>query len=146
MRALLLAIPFALLPTSALAQSRAADEVAIRARVTALEAAINSRDAASYSALFTEDGDAIVLGGAPLQGRAAIRAAMDMAWAATPTRRASITPTSIRFVGSDIAIINTLARFTEGATMTEDRGTWILVRQGATWLVTALRVLPALGA
>ena len=143
MRVLIPALAIAIAATPAAAQSRAADEAAIRTRVTALEAAINQRDAAAYAALFAADGDLIVLDGTPVQGREAIQASSAQNWAATPGRRATITPTSIRFVGPDIAIVNTLARFTVGATTTEDRGTWVLHREGGAWLVTALRVLPA---
>ncbi len=143
MRVLMPALAIAVTATPSVAQNRAADEAAVRVRVTALEAAINQRDAAAYAALFAADGDLIVLDGAPVQGRAAIEASSTESWAATRDRRATITPTSIRFVGPDIAIVNTLARFTVGATTTEDRGTWVLHREGGAWLITALRVLPA---
>jgi uncharacterized protein (TIGR02246 family) len=137
-----LAIAVSTAPVSG--QARPADEVAVRARVTALETAINQRDAAGYAALFAPDGDSIVLDAAPLQGRAAIQASVAQAWATTPNRRASITPTAVRFITADVAVVNTLARFTVNGTTTEDRGTWILHRQDGVWLIAALRVLPAL--
>ncbi|MGQ0736350.1 MAG: YybH family protein [Acidobacteriota bacterium] len=142
-RPIFLALAIAVIATPAAAQGRAADEAAVRARITVGVEAINRRDAAGWAALFTPDADVIVLDGPRAEGRAAIQALAAKNWAAAPNERATITPTAIRFLGSDIAIVNTTARFTGGAAPGEDRGTWVLQRQAGTWLITALRVMPA---
>lgn len=118
-------------------------ETAIRTRVSALETAWNKRDAAAIAAMYSADGDAIIMDAPVFTGRAALQvaAAHDISTQA-PTLRISITPTSIRFLRSDVAIVNTIARFNEGAGK-EDRGTWVLVRRKGEWLIAALRVLPA---
>lgn len=134
--ALTLAIP-------AFAQSRATDETAIRARVTAFEAAINKRDIAAVAALYAPDADLIVVDGPVATGRAAIQAATQRDWGTgSGTRRISLSVTGVRFLGSDVAIVSTRALFNEGP-VKEDRGTWIAVRQAGNWLIAALRVLPA---
>ena len=143
MRVLLGSLAVALLVAPVRAQDRAADETAIRNRVAALTNALNRRDAAAFAALFTADADVIVLEGARTQGRAAIQAANAKAMAAAPNERATITPTEIRFIGPDIAIVNTDARFTGGAAPLQDRGTWVLHRESGVWLIAALRVMPA---
>src|SRR5262245_36907750 len=96
----------AALVTSLTAQERTADEAAVRSRVTALANAINARDAASYAAMFAADADVIIIDGPRTAGRAAIQATAKSNWAAAPNERATITPTEIRFVGPDIAIVN----------------------------------------
>lgn len=125
------------------AQSRVADETALRARVAAFEAAINKRDMAGLAALYAPDADLIVIDGLLVAGRAAIQAATQRDWAAAPTRRISLTVRGIRFLAPDIAIVNTRAQFNEGP-VKEDRGTWVAVRQSSgDWLISALRVMPA---
>jgi hypothetical protein len=44
--------------------------------------------------------------------------------------------------GASVAIADTTARFSEGEP-TQDRGTWVMVRNNGAWRVAALRVLPA---
>lgn len=120
-----------------------ADEKAIRAQITAAEAAINKRDFAALGTLYTPDGDAII-GSAPTSSDPdAIRRHLAAAWAKAPAnRRISITVDAIRFITSDVAIANTTARFSEGEPL-EDRGTWVMARRDGTWRVAAIRVQPA---
>ena len=113
------------------------------AHIMAAVDAINRRDVAGWAALFTRDADVIILNEPRVEGRAAIQALAATNWAGAPNERAVITPTGIRFLGSDVAIVNTAARFTGGAAPAEDRGTWVLQRQAGRWLATALRVMPA---
>ena len=143
MRMILAAAVLTLCAAPVSAQARAADETALRARVTAFEVAINKRDMAGLAALYAPDADLIVIDGPTVSGRAAIQAAAQRDWGIGPaTRRISLTVTNIRFVGPDVAVINTRAVFNEGP-VREDRGTWIAVRQAGSWLIAALRVLPA---
>jgi uncharacterized protein (TIGR02246 family) len=143
MRALPTVIILALSAVPGSAQSRPSDETALRGRVAAFEAAINKRDLPALAALYASDADLIVMDGPVVQGRAAIQAATQKDWSATPTRRISLTVVDIRFLGADMAIINTRAQFNEGP-VKEDRGTWAVTRQpGGPWLIAALRVMPA---
>ncbi len=125
------------------AQGRAADEAALRAHAVAIENALNKRDAAALGALFTVDGDEINGDGPLVSGREAMRR-VDGAELAKwpPTMRFSLTVTGIRFLGQDVAIVETAARFNEGP-VRANRGTWVSVRQGGKWLIAALRVYPA---
>ena len=143
MRIVLVLAVLLLKPALLHAQGSNRDETAIRTRISALETAWNKRDAAAIAAMYTADGDVIIMDAPVATGRAALQvaAARDMS-TQSRTLRISITPTSIRFLSSDVAIVNTVARFNEGA-VTEDRGTWMLVRRKGKWLIAALRVLPA---
>lgn len=123
-------------------QNQAADEAAIRDRVAAMETALNAGDYAGVAALYAPDGDVMIVDGPIVSGRAAIQADAEADWGAAPERRIALTVTSLRFLGPDVAIVNTRAELNEGAW--EDRGTWVMVRRGGEWLLAALRVLPAL--
>ena len=143
MRVVLGSLAVTLLVTPARGQDRSADETAVRNRVAAATSALNRRDGAAFGALFSADADVIVLANPRTHGRPAIQAVAAKDWAAAPNERATITPTEIRFVGADVAIANTVGRFTGGATPSEDRGTWVLYRESGGWVITALRVMPA---
>jgi len=61
---------------------------------------------------------------------------------ASQSQRINIVVSNIRFLTPDIAIVETVATFTEGE-VRENRGTSVLVREGGTWLQAALRVFAA---
>ena len=143
MRSLLLVVALAIGTAAAIAQDRVADEKAIRAISVAFEKAINQRDYAGIGALYTPDADLIVQDGPIVAGRVAIEAATQRDWSSSPTRRITLTVTGVRFLSTDLAIVNTRAQFNNGP-VKEDRGTWIAVRQSnGAWLIAALRVMPA---
>ena len=68
MRILLVVAALSFAPP-ALAQSRTADEAALRGRVVAFESAFNKRDGAALGALYAEDADVIIADGALVVGR-----------------------------------------------------------------------------
>lgn len=143
MRSIAIALAVVCGATSLSAQSRAADETAIRANAAAIESAINKRDAVALGAFFTADADEINVDGPLNSGREAMRKAAEADLAKwPPTMRFTLTVTGIRFLGQDIAIVETAGRFNEGS-VRATRGTWVSVRQGGKWLITALRVYPA---
>ncbi len=143
MRMFLVGAVLALGAASVFSQSRVADETALRAQVAAFEAAINKRDMAGVAALFAPDADLIVLNGPLVIGRWAIQTAFERGLGTlAATIRISITVTDIRFLGSDVAIVNARAQFNEG--LPDDRGTRVYARQpGGDWLISAQRVMPA---
>jgi len=145
MRTTIVALTFAFAATTLPAQSRATDEAAIRAHAVAIESAINKRDVAAVVALFTPDGDEINGDGPRVAGREAMRQAQVADFAKWPaTMRFTLAVTGIRYLGQDVAIVETTAQFSEGA-VRSNRGTWVSVRQGGKWLIAALRVYPAQG-
>jgi uncharacterized protein (TIGR02246 family) len=134
-----------LLSTAApcLAQSRPKDAAAIRNRVAAYEAAVNNHDGREIAALFTPDGDFVFFDSPRIEGRDSIGKAQGEAVSGWPsTRKFTLEVTNIRFLGSDVAIVETLARFSEGE-MTSNRGTVVMARRNGKWFWAALRVYPA---
>jgi uncharacterized protein (TIGR02246 family) len=119
------------------------DEAAIRSNVAAYETAWNKRDIAGVLATYTPDADVVVFDGPRTAGREAIRRRLSEDLATTPpTMRISLTVTGIRPLTPESAIVDTVARFNEGA-VRENRGTSVFVRRDGRWLVSALRVFPA---
>ena len=144
MRTTLLALCL-LLPVTApaLAQSRPADEAAIRRSIAAYESAINQRDSRAIAGLFTREADAVFFDSPRMVGRDSIAKGHNEAIGSWPsTRRFSLEVTNIRFLRSDLALVETLGRFSEGE-MTSDRGTILMARRDGKWLWDALRVYPA---
>jgi uncharacterized protein (TIGR02246 family) len=136
-----------LLPATApaLAQTRSTGEAAIRNSVAAYQSAVNQRDARAIAGLFTRDADAVYFDSPRFVGRDSIAKAQKETISSWPsTRRFSLEVTNIRFLGSDLALVETLARFSEGE-MTSNRGTILMARRDGKWLWEALRVYPAQG-
>ncbi len=134
-----------LLPATApaLAQTRPTDEAAIRQSVSAYESAVNQRNAPAIAGLFTRDADVVYFDSPRVVGRDAIGKDLNKAIAGWPSsRRFSLEVTNIRFLGSDLALVETLARFSEGE-MTSNRGTALMARRDGKWFWEALRVYPA---
>ncbi len=145
MRTTLLALCLLLPATApALAQTYTRDEAAIRKSVAAFEAAVNQRDARAVAGLFSPTGDYVFFDSPLIVGRDSIAKASESISRWPSTRRFSLEVTSIRFLGSDLALVETLARFTEGE-MTSNRGTALMTRRDGKWFWEALRVYPAQG-
>ncbi len=125
------------------AQAPTSQEAAIRAQYAAVGAAINKRDAGAVASFFTVDGDEIFFDQARHTGRDVIRANAQQAYAGwTTTQRFTLTVTSIRMLGPDVALVESLATFSEGE-IKSNRGTAVMVRQNGRWLIAALRVYAA---
>jgi len=129
--------------TLAPAQARPKDEAGIRRSVTAYEAAVNARDVRAIASVFTPDADAVFFDSPRRVGRDLIAQAHGETLASWPAaRRFSLAVRHIRFLGPDLALIETLAGFSEGE-MRSNRGTILVERRGSDWRWTALRVYPA---
>jgi uncharacterized protein (TIGR02246 family) len=138
-------ISVVLVARPAWAQGHSGDEASIRANVAAYEAAINKRDGAAVSALFAPDGDYIFFDGPRVVGRDAIKQSNEHGISSWPsTMHFTLEVTDIRFLRPDLAIVETLAHFSEGD-MRSNRGTAVVIRRNGKWLIAALRVFPAQG-
>ncbi len=149
-----IALLAAVLITSSLnaAQAQTPDvSQALRARVEAFEAAWNAHDASAVVALFSEDADQIMGAGPTTRGRQALQQWWRDRFAnMAQGRRIALSVSSLRLIAPDVALINTAAESTGGRNAqgqdlppSNDRGTWVLLRSGGQWLITALRVQPA---
>lgn len=126
---------------------RSADQSAVfRDHVKAYENAVNKRDGTAIAALFTENGDQILVSGPRQQGRKAIREAADKDLKAWPTaRQFRLQVTGSRMLSPDIALVETAATFSEGP-VRANRGTMVMVRESGRWLISSLRVFPSVAA
>jgi uncharacterized protein (TIGR02246 family) len=121
------------------------DMIAFRRLIAAHAAAINRRDGRGVAATFTPDGDQIIFNGPRANGRDAIRDAAHTELSSWPaSRRFTLTMAGARMLTPDIAVVETEATFSDG--MAPNRGTMVLVRRGNEWLISSLRVFPAVGA
>ena len=142
MRTLMLAL-VVLVPTlPAVAQSRSTDEAAIRNSIAAYVSAVNQRDPHAVAAVFAPDADFVYFDSPRIVSRDSIQKAHQPISSWPSTRRFSLEVTHNRFLGSDLALVETLAHFSQGE-MTSNRGTILMVRRDGKWLWSALRVYPA---
>jgi uncharacterized protein (TIGR02246 family) len=125
------------------AQDRPKDEAGIRSGVAAYEAAVNARDFRALAAVFTPDADLVFFDSPRRVGRDAISKSHSDGIAEWPaTRKFSLEVSNIRFLGPELALIETIGRFSEGE-MRSNRGTIVAARHDGHWQWAALRVYPA---
>jgi uncharacterized protein (TIGR02246 family) len=125
------------------AQARSKDEAGIRSGVAAYEAAVNARDFPALAAVFTPDADLVFFDSPRLVGRDAIRKSHSDGISEWPaSRKFSLEVTSIRFLRPELALIETIGRFSQGE-MRSNRGTIVAARHDGRWQWAALRVYPA---
>lgn len=129
--------------SSSAAQADSSD--ALKQSVAAFQAAWNAHDAGAVAALFAPDGDLIMADGPVTQGKGAIQQWWRDRFARMgKSTSISLTVRTVRSIASDVALLNVLAK-TSGELpqqmgSSEDRGTWVMVRQGGQWRISALRV------
>jgi uncharacterized protein (TIGR02246 family) len=125
-----------------------AAESAVRQTLARIADAWHEGDPDGYAALFTEDADYTAFDGTRRVGRQAIADGHRALFAGIMRgSRMTMRPPSIRFVAPDVAVVCALG----GIIMRWQRGraepsakrlsavTFVLVRQGATWSVTAFQ-------
>lgn len=124
----------------------------LHARVEAYERAWNTHRGSALTAFFTQDADMIFGNGPTIIGREAIQKWWDAYFAGiSATRRATFTIDSLRWIAPDVALMNVGSMTAGRAGANEQlptrlaRGTWVMVRQSSTWLIAAMRGLPAEG-
>lgn len=144
MRITVLSLCLVLSATTVLsAQARSKDEAGIRDNVAAYVAAVNARDERKIGAVFAPDADFVAFDSPRLVGRDSIAKVHTESLASwPPTRKFSLEVTNIRFLGSELALIDAIGRFSEGE-MRSNRGTILVTRRDGHWLWAALRVYPA---
>jgi uncharacterized protein (TIGR02246 family) len=124
-------------------QPTAGDIQAFRDLVAQHAAAINARDAAAVAATFASTADQVFIDQPMLGNRDAIRAASQQSLGGLPaSMRFTLTMTGARMIAPGVALVETDATFSEGP-MRGNRGTMVVVREDGRWLISALRVYPA---
>jgi uncharacterized protein (TIGR02246 family) len=119
----------------------------LKQRVLAFQSAWNAHDAVAVTALFSADADLIMEDEPLVQGKSAILHWWRDRFAAMAKGTSiSLTVRTVRSLTSDVALLNVAAKSSgelpqdRSVGSSEDRGTWIMFRQGGQWFISALRV------
>lgn len=126
----------------------AGDEAAIQDVPERIVAAWAVNDADAFAAMFAEDGSLILPGDVYLRGREEVRSFMAKAFAG-PYRgtRVSGKPLALKPLGPDTALLITQGGIlapgeTEVSAERAIRASWVLIRRGQEWLITAYQNTP----
>ncbi len=133
----------------AVASQTPQDSVAVRAFVEAYRTTWDEHDPSALAAFFARDGD-MIMGSDPVApGREAIqRWWRDYFARQEPERRVAIDVHAVRLVAPDVAVLDvattTGGRNARGEALPsrKARGTWVMVRRGGTWRISAMRGMP----
>jgi uncharacterized protein (TIGR02246 family) len=137
MRSTLIALAVLLLATAVSAQT-SGDEAAIRDVVRRYVEARTAEDPAQIEALFTSDADQHTTAGEWRRGRDQVVPGTLRSSANNPgTRRIVIE--SIRFVTSDVAIVDGPYEIGDGADVRRNWTTLVMKREGGLWRISAIR-------
>jgi uncharacterized protein (TIGR02246 family) len=131
-------------PTPAVAQAPVTDDAAVRAVVDAYSAARDKGDAAALTALFTADADQLVSSGEWRRGREAVVKGSLASSQQTQGKR-TFTVDTVRMIAANVAVADSRYEIaqTDGTTR-RMWASWLLVKDGATWKIAAIRnMLPA---
>ena len=138
-------IQLTLLILSACASLRAvegqSDSSAIRALLQAYEAAINRRDVEAAIATYLPDADVWVVGYDRIVGRDAIRQNEQRAVSAPGFQAWSTSVDAIRFLGADVAVVESSGAVTMAGARIAERITWVVNRTEAGWRIAAVRIM-----
>lgn len=133
--------------TSTFVGPSAADQAAVWSIPQRVVAAWAKHDADAFASVFTEDGT-MILPGLYKTGREEIRAYMAEAFAGV-YKGTQVTgqPVYIKFIGPEAVLLVTVGGVLEhGETKLSDRAairaTWLVVKQGGQWLLTAYQNSP----
>jgi uncharacterized protein (TIGR02246 family) len=136
------------LPCAAAAQT-SDDSAAVRALVEAYRTTWNQHDPSALATFFTQDAD-VIMGSDPVAiGWEAIQGSWrDYFARQEPERRVAIDIHRMRLITPAVAVLNvattTGGRNAQGETLKsrKARGTWVVVRKGDTWRISAMRGMP----
>jgi uncharacterized protein (TIGR02246 family) len=117
------------------------DSSAIRALLQAYEAAINRRDVDAAIATYSPDADVWVVGYDRIVGLEAIRQNEERAVGAPGFQAWTTSVDAIRFIGADVAVVESSGAVTIGGDRIGERITWVVNRTGAGWRIAAVRIM-----
>lgn len=117
------------------------DLSAIRALVQAYEAAVNRRDVEAAVAAYTPDADSWIVGYDRVVGIDAIRRKEEQVASLPGFQSWTASIDAIRFVGADVAMVESSGKVTMGGERIAERITWVVERTAAGWRIAALRVM-----
>ena len=118
-----------------------ADSSAIRELLQAYEAAINRRDVEAAIANYLPDADVWVVGYDRIVGREAIRQNEERAVGAPGFQAWSTSVDAIRFLGADVAVVESSGTVTIAGDRIAERMTWVVNRTVAGWRIAAVRIM-----
>jgi uncharacterized protein (TIGR02246 family) len=118
-----------------------ADSSAIRALIQAYEAAINRRDVEAAIATYSPDADVWIVGYDRVVGLEAIRRNEERAISAPGFHTWTTSVDAIRFIGTDVAVVESSGAVTIGGDSIAERITWIVNRTVAGWRIAAVRIM-----
>ena len=118
-----------------------ADSSAIRALLQTYEAAINRRDVDAAIATYLPDADVWVVGFDRIVGVAAIRQNEERAVGAPGFQAWTTSVDAIRFIGADVAVVESSGAVTIGGDRIKERITWVVNRTAAGWRIAAVRIM-----
>lgn len=135
----------------AVAQSIDANE--LQEFVKQYEETWQSHNAERLGEFFTDDSDMIIGIQPRIVGRSAIASFWSLYFSRIDSdRHLSISIDSLRFLGPDIALINVATRTggihsetKETLEIRKARGTWVVIREGGEWKISALRAHSPVG-
>ena len=138
--------------TTSCAQPAKQGESDFRAFLDVYTETWNQHDGAALGALFTADADLIVGNLPRVSGREAIGESWDMYFSRLDEgRRGEFELLSLRDIAPGVLLVN-IGSKTSGISGRGEvletrlaRGTWVLVERNDTWLIAAMRALPAEG-
>jgi uncharacterized protein (TIGR02246 family) len=117
------------------------DSSAVRALIQAYEAAINRRDVDAAIATYSPDADVWVVGYDRVVGVAAIRRNEERAVSAPGFQGWSTSVDAIRFIGTDVALVESSGAVIVGGERIAERITWVVHRTVAGWRIAAVRIM-----
>src|SRR5512139_524830 len=130
----------ALLPaTASLRAQEAGDDAAIRQRLAAYADARAHRDAGAEARCYTRDGDFRSSLGPFVSGREAIEKQLTVN---DPSYTFTLTVTKLRMLSPGVAIADADVAAGPAGRTVKLLGTYVLVRDGADWLIAAARISP----
>jgi uncharacterized protein (TIGR02246 family) len=118
-----------------------ADSSAIRALLQDYEAAINRRDVEGAVAAYVPDADVWVVGYDRIVGIEAIRQNEARAVSAPGFQGWTASVDAIRFVGADVAVVESSGAVSIAGAQIAERITWVVNRTAVGWRIAAVRIM-----
>ena len=129
------------------------DSASVYEFVEAYQHTINTHDPVTLAAFFTDDADLMMFNLPGVHGRQAIENWWRDVWQSKfnrqePGRKGTIIANSVRFLASDVALVNIETRTGGKDSLGVElktrkaRGMWLLHRQNGNWLISSIRGMP----